>query len=68
MCRGVPTMSAYSERYSVSGSLGVSAGMFKKLMFKSVFFLGKFFFGLNVMLNPFTRSGSVQNVSIICLF
>ena len=59
MCGGVPAMSAYCGGYSVSGSSCVSAGMFKKLIFKSVFFLGKFFFGLNVMLNPFTRGGSV---------
>ena len=37
-------MSAYCERYSVKGSSGVSAGTFRKLIFKSVFFLGKFFF------------------------
>ena len=61
-------MSAYCARYSVSGSSGVSAGMFKKLMFKRVFFLGVLFLGLNVMLKPFTNSGLVQKVSIICLF
>ena len=37
-------MFAYCERYSASGSSGVSAGMFKKLIFKRVFFLGIFFF------------------------
>ena len=36
-------MPAYCERYSVKGSSGVSAGIFRKLIFKS-FFLGKFFF------------------------
>ena len=61
-------MSAYCATYSVSGSSGVSAGMFKKLIFKRVFFLGNFFLGLKVMLKPFTNSGSVQKVSIICLF
>ena len=43
MCSGVPTMSAYCERYSVSGSSGVSARIFEKLMFNS-FFLGEFLF------------------------
>ena len=61
-------MSAYCERYSVKGSSGVSAGIFRKLIFKSVFFLGNFFFGLKAMLKPCTNRGSVQKVSIICLF
>ena len=69
MCSGVPTMYAYCERYSVSYSSGVSAAIFKKLMFKRVFFLGNFSFGLKLMLKPRTNRGSsVQKVSIMCLF
>ena len=61
-------MSAYSERYSVKGSSGVSAGIFRKLIFKCFFFLENFFFGLKVMLKSRTNRGSVQKVFIICLF
>ena len=69
MCSGVPTMYAYCERYSVSYSSGVSAAIFKKLMFKRVIFLGNFSFGLKLMLKPRTNRGSsVQKVSIMCLF
>ena len=68
MCKGVPTASAYCARYSFSGSTGVSAGMFVKLMFKRVFVLGVLFLGLKVMVKPFTNSGSEQKVSMICLF
>ena len=38
-------------------------------MFKSVFFfLGKSFFGRKVILKPRTNRGSVQKVSMICVF
>ena len=61
-------MPAYSERYSVKGSSGVSAGIFRKLIFKCFFFLENFFFGLKVMLKSRTNRGSIQKVTIICLF
>ena len=61
-------MSAYWEKCSVRRSSGVSARIFRKLIFRRVFFFGKFFFRLKVILKPRTNRSSVQKGSIICVF
>ena len=67
MCRGVPTMSAYWERYSVKVRQVFLPEYLGSLYLGEFFSLGSFF-GLKVIFKPRTNRGSVQKGSIICVF